>query len=251
MPFTPSHIVAVLPFAKPLRLPFSALAIAAMVPDLPLFLPILNYSWTHSIPGLFVACVPVGLVVFLIYEFLLKQPLIALLPPRYTLRTSAISWQWNQPTVRSILLLLLALVIGAATHIFWDSFTHTGQWGVDRIPALTKTYDMFGVSLAGYKLFQYGSSLLGLPLLALVFVRSLVPVAPQCRAVDHLHTGVRLGLGLVLLAILMVVSVIAVQTSPSLQQAVFIILTRSMTGMVGAIALYAVLYHLGVLTYST
>ena len=214
LPFTPSHIVAVLPLAKLSRhIPFSALAIAAMVPDLPLFLPILNYSWTHSIPGLFAACVPVGLVAFVIYEFLFKHPLVALLPPRYTLRTSSKHWSWHKPTFQSILMLLVALVIGAATHIFWDSFTHAGQWGVNRVPALARSYDIFGASLAGYKLFQYGSSLLGLPLLGLVFLQSLVPVTSPHRPADHLHTGVRLGVGLVLLAILIVVSVIALDSS--------------------------------------
>lgn len=219
-----------------------------MVPDIPLFIPIFDYTQTHSILGLFTTCLPMGLIVFLIFEALLKQPLIALLPPTYMLRISGAGWNWEQNDASSALILLAALIFGAATHVFWDSFTHAGQWGVRQIPALAENYTIFGMSLAGYKLFQYGSSLLGLPILALTVVRSLVPVDANDRSPDRLRSGVRLRVWLMLAGLPMVVSAIAFQSSPSLQQAVFVSLTRSIAIMVGTIAVYAVLYRLGILT---
>ena len=249
MPFTPSHIVAVLPLAKLSRYaPFSAFAIASMVPDLPLFFPLFDYSQTHSILGLFNACLPIGLVAFMVFEALLKQPLVALLPPPFTLRTTPSSSNWRHMTPRSVLVLMVALIVGAATHVFWDSFTHAGRWGVQLVPALAKNYSILGVPLAGYKLFQYGSSLLGLPILALAFFLSLVRVESHHRTPDRLLPGVRLGVGLLLIAIPMVVSAIAFQSAPALPQAVFLSLTRSITAMVGTIAIYAVLYRFGVLS---
>ena len=247
MPFTPSHVVAVLPLAKLSRyVPFSAFAIAAMVPDLPLFFPLFDYSQTHSILGLFTVCLPISLVTFVIFEALLKQPLVALLPPPFTLRAIAPSWDWRHITSRSVLILMTAIIVGAATHVFWDSFTHAGRWGVHQVPALAKNYSILGVSLAGYKLFQYGSSLLGLPILVLAFVRSLVRVESHHRIPERLRPGVRLGVGLLLVAIPMVVSAIAFHVSPTLPQAVFLSLTRSIIVMVGAIAVYTVLYRLGI-----
>lgn len=219
-----------------------------MVPDLPLFLPGLNYSLTHSIMGLFTACLPLGLVAFAIFESLLKQPLLALLPPAYTLPSAQVSWHWRNSPATAIPLILMALLVGSATHVFWDSFTHAGQWGVQQVPALTQGPLIFGVPLTGYKLLQYGSSVLGLPILAIAFARSLTKVDAHDRGLDPLHPGVRLWVGLLLGAIPIAISAIAFQESPTLHQAVFLSLTRSMTAMVGTIVAYAVLYRVGVLT---
>lgn len=151
-------------------------------------------------------------------------------------------------TPSSVLMLMTALIVGAATHVFWDSFTHAGQWGVQQLPVLSQSYTILGVPLAGYKLFQYGSSLLGLPILALAFIRSLVHVESPHRTPERLRPGVRLGVGLLLVAIPMVVSAIAFHFSSTLPQAVFLSLTRSITVMIGAIAVYAMLYRLGFLS---
>lgn len=54
MPFTPTHVLAILPVAavKRFPLPFSALVIGSMIPDLPLFLPWSpGYDQTHSVAG--------------------------------------------------------------------------------------------------------------------------------------------------------------------------------------------------------
>ena len=63
MPFTPTHVVAVVPVAALCgrALPFSALAIGCMVPDFPLFVPfVTDYGMTHSIAGLFHGVLAVG-----------------------------------------------------------------------------------------------------------------------------------------------------------------------------------------------
>ncbi|MEM9212854.1 MAG: DUF4184 family protein [Cyanobacteria bacterium P01_F01_bin.150] len=252
MPFTPSHIVAVLPLVKLSRYaPFSAFAIASMVPDIPLFVPIFNYSLTHSISGLFAFCLPMGLTAFVIFESLLKQPIIALLPPTYRLQSTDEAWDWRNITPQSVLLLMAALVVGASTHVFWDSFTHEGQWGVQQIPTLAQSYSIFGTSLAGYKIFQYSSSLLGIPILALAFAFSIKRVDRRFRASDRLRPGVRPWVWGLLVAGPIAVSAIAFRVSSSLSQAVFLSLTRSITAAVGAIAVYALLYQTGVITCPT
>ena len=42
MPFTPTHMIAVLPLARVRAIPFSALALGSMVPDFPLYFRIDN-----------------------------------------------------------------------------------------------------------------------------------------------------------------------------------------------------------------
>jgi hypothetical protein len=58
-------------------------------------------------------------------------------------------------------------VIGAATHVVWDSFSHPGRWGTDRIAWLRAEHGPF----MGYTWVQYGSGALGLVVLAVVLGR--------------------------------------------------------------------------------
>ena len=83
MPFTISHAAAVLPFSRLLarwRL-LSAAVIGAMVPDFGLFLPWpVHRLESHGVAGLWAFCLPVGLVTYWIFQYLVKTPLLAVLP---------------------------------------------------------------------------------------------------------------------------------------------------------------------------
>ncbi len=183
MPFTPTHVLAVLPFAalKRLPFPFSAMLIGSLIPDLPLFLPLSpGYGTTHSALGLITACLPLGMACFVIFHLAMKRPLLALLPaairnrcaflvtPRPALRPEAVAWA------------LPAVVLGASTHVFWDSFTHEGRWGTRLIPSLNQTVLIVaGDAIPGFKLLQYGSTLIGLPCLALLLFAWLSRQTPE------------------------------------------------------------------------
>ncbi|NER80212.1 MAG: DUF4184 family protein [Leptolyngbya sp. SIO1D8] len=79
MPFTPTHIGAVLPFWLLRRVvPFSAFAIGAMVLDVPLFFPIIDYAQTHSPLGLFTVCLSIGIAGFFLFELVMRRPIIAI-----------------------------------------------------------------------------------------------------------------------------------------------------------------------------
>ena len=58
------------------------------------------------------------------------------------------------------------MTIGAATHVLWDSFTHSNGWGARHIPQLHNQFILFNRSHGMYKLLQHGSSVVFLPLLA-------------------------------------------------------------------------------------
>jgi hypothetical protein len=172
MPFTPTHIVAVLPFAVIRRgtLPFSALVIGAMIPDLPLFVPGgPTYGTTHSLPGLFTTCLPLGLAGYLIFQYWMKRPLFALLPGVIQRRCVSLCQPAGKVTPRFLGHASLAIATGAATHQFWDAFTHSGRWGTRLIPQLQETALVIGGHpVPGYKLLQYGSTLIGLPVLVVL-----------------------------------------------------------------------------------
>lgn len=173
MPFTPTHVLAILPFAscRRLGLPLSALVIGSMVPDLPLFVPLSpDYGTTHSAAGIFGACLPLGLAGFLGFQGVMKRPLRSLLPPAVQSRCAAVGQGRFPLNGRSLAAASAAVVIGAATHVFWDSFTHRGRWGTRQLPGLNEVaLTIAGHDVPGFKLLQYGSTLVGLPLLALGF----------------------------------------------------------------------------------
>ena len=151
MPFTISHAAAVLPLVRG-PLPASALVVGSMVPDLPYFVPGLpGRSTTHDALGILVADVPIGLLVLAVWHLLLVPPLLALVPVSRGAGPP-------QPASRRVLLVVVGLALGAATHVLWDSFTHPGGWGVERVRLLE---DPLG-PLAGYRWAQYASSALGL-----------------------------------------------------------------------------------------
>lgn len=172
MPFTPTHILAIVPIATVSRgvLPFSALVVGSMVPDFPLFSPVSpTYETTHSAWGLFTACLPLGLAADLLFQSVMKQPLLALLPRTVQRRCTSLARPALAPTPTGLLRVSLAIVAGAATHLLWDSFTHRGRWGTQLLPALNQTaLTLGGQAIPGFKLVQYGSTAIGLPFLLLV-----------------------------------------------------------------------------------
>ena len=141
VPFTPTHIVAVLPLL-PLRrwLPFAGLAIGAMVPDIALFFPIVSYAETHSPFGVFTTCVPLGVAIFLLFDTVMRGPLVALLPTWFQIRIDPLPKLPTIPRLRPHLLfyagLVPSIIIGAFSHQIWDAFTHEGRWGTKLIPSV-------------------------------------------------------------------------------------------------------------------
>ena len=83
MPFTISHAAVVLPFSRLLarwRL-LSAVVIGAMVPDFGLFFPWRVHRFeTHSAMALLTFCLPVGLVTYWAFQYLVKTPICTSCP---------------------------------------------------------------------------------------------------------------------------------------------------------------------------
>jgi hypothetical protein len=171
MPFTATHTLAIMPLAfwKPRLLPPSALAIGSMVPDLPLFFPIGIDYWTlHEFPGVITLCVPLGLIILFLYHTYIRQVLVMLSPLWIRTRLQVLEDHREPWNIRWLAGAMIALAIGALTHIFWDGFTHAGRWGTELFPALNDPVTIAGLERPLYKVLQYGSSAIGLPLIALI-----------------------------------------------------------------------------------
>lgn len=155
MPFTPAHAVAAWPLHRWLpALPLSALVIGAMSPDYEYFLrlaPITRHA--HTPAGLLLFCVPVSLGVWFMFRRLVRPALVELLPPGLSRALGSASTSW--------LPALVAVAIGAVSHVIWDGFTHQDDWAVRAWPVLRTQPWPAILPLAWFKLLQYGSSIFG------------------------------------------------------------------------------------------
>lgn len=169
VPLTFAHPIAVVPLRR-LGLPLPALAIGAMIPDMVLYAPLpFSYAITHSLLGLLTVDLVAAALVLVVWERLLRAPLQDACPS--TLRDCLPSpvAPLAPLTLRAGGLTALALLIGAATHIGWDMFSHADGWMVQRWAALRST----GGPLPVYQWVQYLSSALGLVGLAICAMLAL------------------------------------------------------------------------------
>jgi uncharacterized metal-binding protein len=142
-----------------------------MVPDWPLYVPVgPDYQLTHSLMGVLVACLPLGLALTLLFIKILSRPLFELAPTGLQQRLVQFLQAPCKISVRGVMQLAAAVCVGATTHIVWDAFTHGATWGVAMFPSLTRVWvSVMGVKILGYQVLQHGSSLIGLPFLLLIF----------------------------------------------------------------------------------
>lgn len=160
---SPAHPAAVLPLQR-LGLPLSALVVGSVAPDVPVYLPVgVDYQTTHSGWGIAVDVV-IGLAVLWLWFALLRDAVVDLTP---SLRTRAPARA--RPDRRAWLLAPLALAIGAATHVLWDSATHDWGFIVEEFAFLREQYGR----MRGYQWLQQLSTAAGCIVVAAYCVHQL------------------------------------------------------------------------------
>lgn len=183
MPFTPTHAAAVLPFLRT-PLPASTLVIGSMAPDIPFYLPFDPGLRTHTAAAVGTTDVLFGALAWLVWHGLLAAPALWAAPRALHARLTAVPLgvRVRLRDVRAVLLTLVALAVGSATHVLWDEFTHAGRWGPEVFPALGELWG----PLPGYRWLQHTSGLVGGLLLLAWLVRwwrrSPVRAMPEHRA---------------------------------------------------------------------
>ena len=174
MPFTISHAAAVLPLHRWTResLPLAALMIGSMSPDFAYFLPgDPTRVSTHSIAGVFSFCLPVSLVLWLLFVRVLEQPTLALMPESWSARIVPPHREW---TLRRLLIAAVAVILGAFTHLVWDAFTHADTLATNTFPFLySVAFEAGGERIQWYSLLQHASTVIGLAFLTIWAVRRL------------------------------------------------------------------------------
>lgn len=239
MPFTLAHPAAVLPLRRLRLMRTVPLIIGAMTPDVPYYLPwrIAKHipDATHTPLGTLTIDLPIGLLL-LLFVWLLRAPLTAPLGPVAKAKCLTALERFGSRPLNWILA-PLSILVGAWTHIAWDSFTHADGWMVQRVSALSAPVSFFSYTGQVCHVLQYASSVFGLAVLVIWF--ALLPVPAQ-----QVRDGERSPGGPLLLAVLCAAAAVAggVETVEHIMRGIparyhlfYLLLTR-------ATAWFAVLY---------
>jgi hypothetical protein len=193
MPFTLSHPAAVIPLRK-LGV-FSALIIGSMMPDTVYFLPFFSEHdrFGHTLPGLFFYCLPAGLVLLWLFHHFMKQPLISLFPRHHQGRLSAASPAFQFIPFRHFLFIVWSVLIGAVTHILWDSLTHTDTYFFTTGSWLSEPIRTGGPKMQIADALQLASSFFGLIIIAICYWRWLKRTPAVQAPAQHLPNATRIS----------------------------------------------------------
>jgi hypothetical protein len=187
MPWTFAHPAAVLPL-RPLKcLSFGALAIGSIAPDIGYYFGRFDLAvFAHTLRGLVTICLPTGLVLLALVRAL-HRPVANLLPDPHRRALLALPPMPRLTSPTALFQLSTSVVIGAATHLVWDSFTHPTGYLVAMFPHLRNPAFVLGTRrFPLFEVLQHASTALGGGIVFIAYVRWLRSVDPDSAAPSHL-----------------------------------------------------------------
>jgi Domain of unknown function (DUF4184) len=221
MPFTLAHPIAIIPvwYASRRYLDLAALCLGAIVPDLDLFIRFIPEGG-HTLRGIILLDVPWAIALLIIGRWVIARPFIALLPPY-------LASCLPPPKMPQVFVAVVSIIIGAISHIIWDSFTHSNGWFVTRYDFLRVTVGRWPL----YELLQHGCGVAGLLSIALWIAWLLGQAKPQHRP-ETLSLTNRFVITMLIAIITIISTLLDIKTSVKLHQTREVVLA---TGVVGGI----------------
>ncbi|MDT0687370.1 DUF4184 family protein [Autumnicola psychrophila] len=202
MPFTFSHPAIVLPFVYLPKHWFSltGLVVGSLTPDFEYFLRMkIKGNYGHTIEGLLWFDLPLGLLLAFIFHNIVRDSLIDNLPSAIQSRLSTfkkLNWSRHFKTKR--LVVVISILIGAASHILWDGLAHDNGYSAQTFLKLPKIINVFGNQISFFKIFERSSTVLGIFLIAYT-VYKLPTEKNKKIKIDLKYWGLLIGLTLVII----------------------------------------------------
>ncbi len=174
MPFTLSHPAIVLPLNwLPSRwVSMTGLIIGSLAPDLQSYFTSGGKTHSHTWLGIIWFCIPVSIVLSFAFHLVVREMLIMHLPRM--LQIKMIRYKdvnWMDQFRKRWLIVIPSIAVGAASHLFWDSFSHFDGFFIRDNPALQGNMDVFGKSVEIPFVIQYVNSILGLIVIAIAILQ--------------------------------------------------------------------------------
>lgn len=144
MPFTFSHPALIIPLLRRRRqhpwLSATGLITGSIAPDFEKFFRLhLASGHSHTAASIFYFSCPVSLALAFIFHQLVRRPLLRHLPaPLHRRLAWLLPFDWIAYFRQYYGGVLLSIIVGAALHLFWDSFTHQNSLLVRWLPGLNR-----------------------------------------------------------------------------------------------------------------
>ncbi len=151
----------------------SGLIVGSLTPDFEYFLRMsLKSDFSHSWPGLFWFDLPLGVVLAFIFHTIVRDSLIKNSPTFFKQRFyQYLKFDWTNYFQLNWIVVAISISIGAASHIFWDDFTHSTGYFVVIIPWLRDSLIILGSETQVFKILQHSSSILGAIIVVVVIYK--------------------------------------------------------------------------------
>ena len=184
MPFTFSHPAIILPLLKLHKNKVSATALfaGAMAPDFEYFINFqMKQIHGHTINGMLYYDLPLALLLCFGFHYLVRDALIHYSPRIIKNRwCHYIGYDWKSRWQQHWKMIILSAIIGIASHLFLDSFTHPNRFFTNHIEFLSYSIGFLGNEMKIYDIGQVWGSVLGL--MAITWVVLKEPEKRQFRS---------------------------------------------------------------------
>lgn len=162
MPFTLSHAVLAPPLSKLSKghFPVAALAIGCMTPDLHRLFTQVNHNLTHQWSGVLFPDLPIGIFFCLLWYLLYRPVIYRFLGIHHPLNVKSFD-----DVISLSLMSCIGIIIGTATHLIWDGFTHLDFRTFAFKDFLAQDIIFWGFDYPLHFILQIGSSIVTLPFL--------------------------------------------------------------------------------------
>jgi hypothetical protein len=165
MPFTFCHPAIILPLSRlsPRWFSLTGLVVGSLTPDFEYFLRMrMAGAYSHTLQGMVVFCLPVGILLPFFFHNVVRNSLFKNLPS--FLRSRLIqftTFDWNQYFWKRWFTVALSVLVGAASHLFWDGFTHAHGYFVTKFPLLASNMHLGALEIELFRALQHLSTLVG------------------------------------------------------------------------------------------
>jgi hypothetical protein len=144
---------------------------------------VLKSNFAHSVAGIFLFDLPIGLLITFIFHNIVRDRLFVNLPIILKLRLiKFIDFNWRQYFKKHWIAVVTSLLVGAASHIFWDGFTHPHGYFVEMISGLRKVTEIQGNRIPLYRILQHLSTVVG----GIVIAFALSKITPDHKVVGRI-----------------------------------------------------------------
>ncbi|MGI8893554.1 MAG: DUF4184 family protein [Bacteroidia bacterium] len=204
MPFTFSHPAIVLPFAFLSRnyISMTGLIIGSLAPDFEYFIRFKTLSlFSHTIPGIFYFNLPVAIILAFLFHHVVRNPLIDNLPLSLKSRFIELKgFNWKNHFKQKYLVIIISIIIGAASHIFWDAFTHRNGYFVYQNPILLQKINVLTFELPLYNFIQHLSTITG----GIVVLSFIYFMKPEKQVDNKINSNYWIYISLIVLIVIFI-----------------------------------------------